>query len=51
MDIKRWLPTFLGFPLGAALSLAIMTSTALVLAPNDVSVDHLSQVALPTSIE
>jgi Mn2+/Fe2+ NRAMP family transporter len=36
-----------GFPLGALLSLAIMASAHLVLAPADISVDTLSQVALP----
>ena len=37
-----------GFPLGGLLSLAIMATTAVVLLPRGVEVDHLSQVALPT---
>jgi len=39
----------IGFPLGAALSLAIMASTHLLLAPRHISVDQLSQVALPVA--
>jgi len=38
-----------GFPLGGALSLAIMASTHLLLAPRHISVDQLSQVALPVA--
>jgi len=41
---------FIGFPLGALLSLAIMALSHLVLAPNDISVDALSQVALPVAV-
>ena len=41
---------YIGFPLGGALSLLLMTSAALVLAPRGISVSHLSQVGLPTSI-
>jgi manganese transport protein len=41
---------FIGFPLGAILSLLLMTSAALVLAPRGISVDHLSQVGLPTAV-
>jgi manganese transport protein len=37
----------IGFPLGGALSLAIMACAHLVLAPADIDVDQLSQVALP----
>ena len=37
----------IGFPLGGLLSLAIMASAHLVLAPADIGVDRLSQVALP----
>jgi manganese transport protein len=37
----------IGFPLGGLLSLAIMVCAHLVLAPADISVDTLSQVALP----
>ena len=40
---------FVGFPLGGLLSLFIMASTALVFGPNDIEVDHLSQVALPVA--
>jgi Mn2+/Fe2+ NRAMP family transporter len=40
---------FVGFPLGGALSLALMAAASLVLAPRNISVDHLSQVALPTA--
>ena len=38
----------IGFPIGGALSLALMVGASLVLAPRHVSVDQLSQVALPT---
>jgi manganese transport protein len=38
---------FIGFPLGGALSLSIMTIAALVLSPADISVDSLPVVALP----
>jgi Mn2+/Fe2+ NRAMP family transporter len=41
----------IGFPLGGVLSLAIMVTAALVFAPADVGVDHLSQVVLPISLE
>jgi Mn2+/Fe2+ NRAMP family transporter len=41
---------YIGFPLGGLLSIALMAGASLVLAPNDISVDALSQVALPTSI-
>ena len=37
----------IGFPLGGLLSLAIMACAHLVLAPRDIGVDQLSQVALP----
>jgi manganese transport protein len=40
----------IGFPLGGILSLMLMGTTAAVLAPRGVSVDHLSQVALPVSL-
>jgi Mn2+/Fe2+ NRAMP family transporter len=39
----------IGFPLGGLLSLALMAGAALVLAPRDISVDALSQMALPTA--
>jgi Mn2+/Fe2+ NRAMP family transporter len=42
---------YLGFPLGGLLSLAIMTSAHLVFAPAKVSVDDLSQVPLPVTLE
>jgi Mn2+/Fe2+ NRAMP family transporter len=41
---------FIGFPLGGLLSLAIMAGSALVFAPRGISVDHLSQVVLPTAL-
>ncbi|MBW8486858.1 NRAMP family divalent metal transporter [Actinomadura parmotrematis] len=41
---------FLGFPLGGLLALSIMAAAALLLHPAGVSVDHLSQVVLPTSV-
>jgi Mn2+/Fe2+ NRAMP family transporter len=40
----------LGFPLGGVLSLAIMTSAALVFAPRAIGVGHLSQVGLPVAV-
>ncbi|MEP6475908.1 MAG: divalent metal cation transporter [Actinomycetota bacterium] len=40
----------IGFPLGGALSLLLMGTTATVLAPRGISVEHLSQVALPVSL-
>jgi Mn2+/Fe2+ NRAMP family transporter len=39
---------FVGFPLGAVLSLSLMVGAALVLQPRNISVDQLSQVGLPT---
>jgi len=39
----------IGFPLGGVLSLAIMTCSAIVLSPRGITVDHLSQVALPVA--
>ena len=41
---------FIGFPLGGFLSLALMASTAIAFAPADISVDTLSQAALPTAL-
>jgi Mn2+/Fe2+ NRAMP family transporter len=38
---------FMGFPLGGLLSLLIMLTAALVFAPRNISVDTLSQTALP----
>ena len=55
----RWTPrdlalnranVYIGFPLGGLLSLAIMASAHLVLAPRGVSVDDLAQVALPVAV-
>jgi len=40
---------YIGFPLGAFLSLSIMALTTLVFAPRSISVDSLSQVALPVA--
>jgi Mn2+/Fe2+ NRAMP family transporter len=40
---------YIGFPLGGVLSLAIMAGAALLLAPRGISVDHLSQAALPVA--
>jgi Mn2+/Fe2+ NRAMP family transporter len=40
----------IGFPLGGALSLALMACAAIVFQPASIDVDHLSQVALPTSL-
>jgi Mn2+/Fe2+ NRAMP family transporter len=40
----------IGFPLGGALSLALMATAAIVFQPASIDVDHLSQVALPTSL-
>ncbi|MEU7697036.1 NRAMP family divalent metal transporter [Streptomyces sp. NPDC015492] len=41
---------FVGFPLGGLLALSIMTGAALVLHPEGIAVDHLSQVALPVVV-
>ena len=41
---------YIGFPLGGLLSLAVMASAHLVLAPRGVSVDDLAQVALPVAV-
>jgi manganese transport protein len=40
---------FVGFPLGGILSIALMASGAIVLAPRGISVEHLSQGTLPTA--
>jgi Mn2+/Fe2+ NRAMP family transporter len=40
----------IGFPIGGLLSLAVMACAHLVLAPNDITVDQLSQVALPVAV-
>lgn len=39
-----------GFPIGGALSLALMVGASLILAPRHVLVGHLSQSALPTMV-
>src|SRR5436190_9705087 len=41
---------YVGFPLGGALSLAIMACAATVLRPESIDVAHLSQVGLPVVI-
>jgi Mn2+/Fe2+ NRAMP family transporter len=41
---------YIGFPLGGLLSLALMSVAALTLAPLHISVEHLGQVALPTTL-
>nr|MBA3653528.1 divalent metal cation transporter [Actinomycetota bacterium] len=40
---------FIGFPLGGVLSIALMVGASLILAPRDISVGSLAQVALPTA--
>ena len=40
----------IGFPIGGLLSLAVMACAHLVLAPDDITVDQLSQVALPVAV-
>ena len=41
---------YLGFPLGGLLTLTLMALTAVVFAPMNITVEHLSQAALPTSL-
>jgi Mn2+/Fe2+ NRAMP family transporter len=41
---------YLGFPLGGALSLAIMASAAIVLRPRGINADTLGHVALPVAL-
>ncbi|MCU1621170.1 MAG: natural resistance-associated macrophage protein [Frankiales bacterium] len=41
---------FVGFPLGAILSLAITATAALVLLPQQIQVEHLDQTALPVVV-
>jgi len=41
---------FIGFPLGAALSISIAAVAALVLKPAGITVDNLGQVALPVAV-
>jgi manganese transport protein len=41
---------YLGFPLGGLLSLGLMAGAALVFHPVGIGVEHLSQVALPTTV-
>jgi manganese transport protein len=48
--VENRLNVFLGFPLGGFLSLALMALATLVLLPNGITVDHLSQAALPVSV-
>lgn len=49
LNIERW-NVFIGFPLGGLLSLAIMTTSYLVLAPGGIDIDLLGQVPLPVSL-
>jgi len=44
------LNVYIGFPLGGALSLAIMGASALVFEPRGISLSHLSEVTLPVSM-
>jgi Mn2+/Fe2+ NRAMP family transporter len=44
------LNVFLGFPLGAFLSISIAAVAALVLLPNNIAVDNLGQVGLPVAV-
>ena len=41
---------FIGFPLGGLLSLALMALATIVFEPRSIGVDHLAQVALPTTL-
>jgi Mn2+/Fe2+ NRAMP family transporter len=41
---------YIGFPLGGLLSLALMSAAALFLNPVGITVEHLGQVALPTTL-
>jgi Mn2+/Fe2+ NRAMP family transporter len=41
---------FVGFPIGATITLSIMLGAALVLAPAHIAVGHLYQSALPTTV-
>jgi len=41
---------FIGFPLGGALALSILVTSALVFYPRQLSVDSLNQVALPAAL-
>jgi Mn2+/Fe2+ NRAMP family transporter len=42
---------YFGFPVGAGVAIAIMTTAALVLQPAGVSVSHLDQAALPVALQ
>jgi Mn2+/Fe2+ NRAMP family transporter len=42
---------YFGFPLGAGISIAIITTAALVLKPAGISVGHLDQAALPVALQ
>jgi manganese transport protein len=42
---------YLGFPLGAAAAISIMTAAALVLRPANIEVNHLDQAALPVALQ
>jgi len=41
---------YLGFPLGGALTLSLMAISAVVFSPMNITVEHLSQAALPTVV-
>jgi len=41
---------YVGFPLGTVLALALMALGTIVLAPRGITVDHLSQAAMPTAV-
>jgi Mn2+/Fe2+ NRAMP family transporter len=56
---EKWTPAdlaveksnvFIGFPLGGAFALALMTLGALVLSPHNIRVDNLGQAVLPTAV-
>jgi Mn2+/Fe2+ NRAMP family transporter len=47
--ITERMNVFIGFPLGAVLSLCIAATAALVLKPNDIQVDSLGQIGLPVA--
>jgi Mn2+/Fe2+ NRAMP family transporter len=48
--ITERINVFIGFPLGALLSLSIAAVAALVLLPNNIQVDTLGQVGLPVAV-
>src|SRR4051794_11217301 len=48
--IEARLNVVIGFPLGAALTIALMAISHLVLQPANVQVDHLGQAAIPVAV-